>query len=119
MSNEMLHKTAENALTVIVPYEEYLIDRARGLTGENSQTPPSLGDIAIRLLVVGALAPSPHMMDFSQGTIPSGGDSIQMIGEGAARRAEFALEVADFYGTPQQRMKAEVANKNIDINNKT
>lgn len=94
MSSEMLHKTAENALTVAETYQDYIFVRARSLTGENSQTSASLGDIAIKLLFIGALAPSPHMMDMST-ALPSSSDGLQMISEGVARRAEFALEVTE------------------------
>lgn len=95
--------TSEAVLGLAETYEEYLVQRAQRLTGENSATPASLGDIAINLLVAGTLAPTPHFMDWGQETTPASIDSLEMFGEGSARRAELILNAADsFEGTKKQ-----------------
>lgn len=108
MSSEMLHKTAENALTVIMPYEQYLIDRARGLTGENGSTPVSLGDMAIKMFVFGALG-APHILtDITQEVVPS----FQTMGDHVARQAEELLEVANWMDNPRKSTHTEAIANN-------
>ena len=103
MSREILRGTSEAALCLAENYQEYLIQRARRLTGEDSNGQPSASGVLINLLLMGTLMPTPGLMDFSHEVTPVGPDTLEMFGEGAARRAEMILEVTDsLEGTKKQ-----------------
>lgn len=105
MSREMLSGTCEAALGLAETYEELLKQRARRLTGEDSNRPTSPMNVMFNLMLAGTLAPSPHIIDWVPQPTTYGPELTQTLGEGAANRAMLIKEVAESLEASQNRSK--------------